>query len=53
VGESQIDEVARRAGIDPLEMRRRNLLRRGEIVRVKGKPLDAELMGDMEKVAAA
>jgi len=53
VGESQIDEVARRAGIDPLEMRRRNLLRRGEIVRVKGKPLDADLIGDIEKVAAA
>lgn len=53
VGESQIDEVARRAGIDPLEMRRRNLLRRGETVRVKGKPLDADLIGDIEKVAAA
>lgn len=52
-GESQIDEVARRAGIDPLEMRRRNLLRRGETVRVKGKPLDADLIGDIEKVAAA
>ena len=26
IGESQVDEVARRAGLDPLEMRRRNLL---------------------------
>ena len=33
VGELQVDEVARRAGLDPLEMRRRNLLRRGEVVR--------------------
>jgi CO/xanthine dehydrogenase Mo-binding subunit len=53
VGESQIDEVARRAGLDPLEVRRRNLLRRGEVVRINGKPLDADLIGDIEKVAAA
>ena len=53
IGESQIDEVARLAGIDPLEMRRRNLLRRGEEVRARGKPLDADLVGDVEKAAAA
>ncbi len=53
VGESQVDEIARRAGLDPLEMRRRNLLRRGEVVRVNGKPLDADLIGDIEKVAAS
>ena len=29
IGESQVDEVARRAGVDPLELRRRNLLRPG------------------------
>ena len=53
VGEMQVDEVARRAGIDALEMRRRNLLRPGEQVRPGGKPLDADLIGDIEKVAAA
>ncbi len=53
VGESQIDRIARKAGLDPLEMRRINLLRRGEIVRAKGKPLDADLIGDIEKAAAA
>ncbi len=53
IGESQIDEVARRAGIDRLEFRRRNLLRAGEEVRPGGRPLDADLIGDVEKVAAA
>lgn len=53
IGESQIDEVARAVGLDPLEMRRRNLLRRGDEVRALGKPLDADLIGDVEKAAAA
>ncbi len=53
VGEMQVDEVARRAGIDAVEVRRRNLLRPGEQVRPGGKPLDADLVGDIEKVAAA
>ncbi len=55
IGELQIDEVARRAGLDPLEIRRRNLLRPGQPVRPdgSGKPLDADLVGDVEKVAAA
>ncbi len=51
VGESQVDEIARIVGIDPLEIRRTNLLRRGEEVRFRGKPLDADLIGDIEKVA--
>ena len=55
VAESQLDELARKAGIDPLEMRRRNLLRPGEPVRPdgSGKPLDADLIGDVESAAAA
>ncbi len=52
-GEQQVDQIARRVGIDPLEMRRRNLLRPGELVRPGGKPLDADLVGDVEKVAEA
>src|SRR6266849_4406395 len=52
IGESQVDAVARRAGIDPLEVRRQNLLTPGEEVRSGGKPLDADLVGDVEKVAA-
>ena len=55
IGEMQIDELARQSGIDPVEMRRRNLLHTGEPVRPdgSGKPLDADLIGDVEKVAAA
>lgn len=53
IGESQIDEVARRAGIDPLEFRIRNLLERGEELRPGAKPLDADLIGDVQKAAAA
>ncbi|MGH2953830.1 MAG: xanthine dehydrogenase family protein molybdopterin-binding subunit [Solirubrobacterales bacterium] len=55
IGESQVDELARQAGIDPLEIRRRNLLHPGEPVRPdgSGKPLDADLIGDVEKAAAA
>jgi len=53
IGESQVDEVARRCGLDPLEVRRRNLLLPGEEVRAGGKPLDADLVGDVEKVAEA
>ena len=53
IGESQLDEVARRLGVDRLEIRRRNLLRPGEEVRPGGKPLDADLIGDVEKAAAA
>jgi CO/xanthine dehydrogenase Mo-binding subunit len=55
IGELQIDEIARLAEIDRLEIRRRNLLRPGEPVRPdgSGKPLDADLVGDVEKAAAA
>jgi CO/xanthine dehydrogenase Mo-binding subunit len=53
IGESQVDEVARRCGVDPVEVRRRNLCVPGEEIRAGGKPLDADLVGDVEKVAAA
>jgi CO/xanthine dehydrogenase Mo-binding subunit len=52
IGESQVDEVARRARLDPLDVRRDNLCVPGEEVRAGGKPLDADLVGDVEKVAA-
>jgi CO/xanthine dehydrogenase Mo-binding subunit len=51
-GELQVDEVGRRVGVDPLQMRQRNLLHPGEDVRPGGKPLDADLVGDIEKAAA-
>ncbi|MFC0528730.1 xanthine dehydrogenase family protein molybdopterin-binding subunit [Phytohabitans kaempferiae] len=52
VGESQVDEAAAALGIDRLELRRRNLLSRGEIVIPGCKPLDADLAGDLDAVAA-
>ena len=55
IGESQLDEIARRAGLDPVELRRRNLVTPGEPVRPdgSGKPLDADLVGDVERAAQA
>ena len=38
--------------MDRLEIRRSNLLRPGEEVRPGGKPLDADLIGDVGKAAA-
>jgi CO/xanthine dehydrogenase Mo-binding subunit len=53
IGELQVDELARRAGLDPLEVRRMNLCTPGEELRAGGKPLDADLVGDVERVAEA
>src|SRR5262249_44967796 len=53
IGELQVDELARRAGLDPLEVRRTSLCTPGEELRAGGKPLDADLVGDIEKAAAA
>jgi CO/xanthine dehydrogenase Mo-binding subunit len=53
IGELQVDDLARRAGLDPLELRRMNLCTPGEELRAGGKPLDADLIGDVERVAEA
>jgi CO/xanthine dehydrogenase Mo-binding subunit len=53
IGEQQVDELARLAGLDPLDVRRRNLCVPGEEIRQGAKPLDADLIGDVEKAAAA
>jgi CO/xanthine dehydrogenase Mo-binding subunit len=42
--ESQMDIIAQKLGIDPVELRRRNLVKRGEEIRPKYKPLDADLV---------
>ena len=47
-GESQMDIMAAAMGIDPLELRRRNLLARGEPVKVGSKPMDADMQGDLD-----
>ncbi|MGH3018307.1 MAG: xanthine dehydrogenase family protein molybdopterin-binding subunit, partial [Gaiellaceae bacterium] len=53
IGELQVDELSRRAGLDRLEVRRQNLCTPGEELRTGGKPLDADLVGDVERVAEA
>jgi CO/xanthine dehydrogenase Mo-binding subunit len=55
IGESQLDEIARRAGLDSLELRQRSLVATGDPVRPdgSGKPLDADLIGDVEQAASA
>jgi CO/xanthine dehydrogenase Mo-binding subunit len=50
-GESQVDEIGRRCGLDAIQMREKNLLTPGEYVRPGGKPLDADLIGDVRIVA--
>ncbi|HXG39953.1 MAG TPA: xanthine dehydrogenase family protein molybdopterin-binding subunit [Candidatus Limnocylindrales bacterium] len=50
-GESQIDEAAERLGIDPLELRRRNVVRPGERPWPKARPMDADLAADLDLVA--
>jgi CO/xanthine dehydrogenase Mo-binding subunit len=52
ISESQIDELARSAGLDPFEVRRRNLLRRGETVHPDLRPLDADLHAAFETVVS-
>jgi CO/xanthine dehydrogenase Mo-binding subunit len=51
-GESHVDELGRLCGLDGLQMREKNLLMPGEYVRPGGKPLDADLIGDIRKAAA-
>jgi CO/xanthine dehydrogenase Mo-binding subunit len=41
--ESQMDIIAQKLGIDPVELRRKNLLEKGEEIRPKYRPLDADL----------
>lgn len=53
IGELQIDEIARRLEVDRVDLRVRNLERRGGMVRPGTRPLDADLVGDVERVAAA
>lgn len=48
--ESQMDMIAQRLGMDPVKFRLKNLLRRGEELKPKGKPLDADLFTGLEKV---
>jgi len=48
--ESQMDEIAEALNLDPIELRNRNLLRRGEHVRPDLRPIDVE-MGEAMDIA--
>ena len=52
-GELNIDQAAERLGLDPVDLRRRNLLRPGESVMPGKRPLDADLVADLDIVATA
>ncbi len=49
--ESHIDMLAERLGIDPLEMRLKNLFRPGEEIRAGMKPLDGDIAVGLRKTA--
>ncbi|MBI4529582.1 MAG: xanthine dehydrogenase family protein molybdopterin-binding subunit [Deltaproteobacteria bacterium] len=50
--ESHMDVIAERLGLDPLEFRLNNLLRRGEELKPGGRPIDADLAQGLEKAAS-
>jgi CO/xanthine dehydrogenase Mo-binding subunit len=50
-GESQMDEAAARLGLDPLEIRRRNLLAPGERAWARARGIDADIAADVELAA--
>lgn len=52
-GESQMDEAAERLGLDPLELKRRNLLDPGERPWPKARGMDADLKADLALAAEA
>ncbi len=51
--ESQMDIIADRLGLDPLEIRCRNFLRKGEIYVEGDLPIDADFEGDLRRLGAA
>ncbi len=51
--ESQMDTMAAALGIDPIDMRRRNLLHRGETVRPDLRPIDVDMADGIDRVVQA
>jgi CO/xanthine dehydrogenase Mo-binding subunit len=49
--ESNMDEAARALGLDPVELRRRNLARRGEVFLADDTPADGEWVQALERAA--
>jgi CO/xanthine dehydrogenase Mo-binding subunit len=51
--ESHMDEIAERLGLDPLELRERNLLKRGEEHIAGDTPMDGDMLEGLERAARA
>ncbi|HKA33012.1 MAG TPA: xanthine dehydrogenase family protein molybdopterin-binding subunit, partial [Candidatus Binatia bacterium] len=51
--ESQLDIIAQKLGMDPVALRRKNLLHKGEELKPKGNPIDADLFKGLDEVAKA
>ncbi len=51
--ESQMDLIAATLGIDRVEIRRRNVLRKGDVVMPGDRPADGDYLEGLEKAAAA
>lgn len=51
--ESQVDMIARRLGLDPLDIRRRNLVGRSKDYLPDDTPIDCDFVGGLESVAEA
>lgn len=47
-GETNIDQAAQRLGIDPVDLRRRNLVGKGQVFIEGKRPMDAELGDDLD-----
>ena len=52
-GELNMDMAADRLGIDPVELRRRNLLAPGDTIIDGKRPLDADLVADLDAIVCA
>ena len=49
-GESQMEQLAEKLGMDPLEFRVRNLAQRGESIHPGLRPIDADVPGDLRMI---
>ena len=52
-GESQMNMIAAALSMDPAELRLKNLLKRGEVLRPGLRPLDVNLAGTLKRLVAA
>lgn len=51
-GETNMDQAAERLGIDPADLRRRNLVRKGEVFIPGLRPMDGDLAADLDELVS-